>query len=103
MFKQELPFFINSQIVDAMKEKGVNTETAFNHLKKLQQEATISLKEKGEQINLEKMIRQDQFFSPIQDQFDALFNPLNHIGCAEEQVNDFIQYEVLPLLAQLPA
>ena len=98
--KQELPYLIDGKMIALASQAGLNKDQVRTHLKNLQKEATILLKEKGLQIDLEQRIRSDDSFVLLRGQFDEIFNPNNYVGCAVEQVTQFLSDDVDPLLKQ---
>lgn len=64
----------------------------------LSQEAGAQVKEHGLDNDLVDRIKRDPYFAPILSQLDALLDPSTFIGRAPEQVVEFIEEEVYPVL-----
>jgi len=64
----------------------------------LSQEAGAQVKQHGLDNDLVDRIRKDPYFAPILSQLDALLDPSTFVGRAPEQVIDFLEGEVYPML-----
>ncbi|CBY39331.1 unnamed protein product [Oikopleura dioica] len=64
----------------------------------LSQEAGARVKNEGAENDLIERIRKCEFFAPIHSQLDSLLEPATFIGRAPEQVDEFIEKEVNPIL-----
>lgn len=53
----------------------------------------------GKENDLLDRVRKDSYFSPIVSELDSLLDPTTYIGRAPEQVAEFLQDEVKPVLA----
>lgn len=65
----------------------------------LSHEAGAQVKQHGKDNDLIERIRSDKYFEPILGQLDALLEPSTFVGRAPEQVLEFLQEEVYPVLA----
>ena len=54
------------------------------------------VKLEGGRNDLVDRIRSDEFFLPIRDQVEDILHPKNFIGRSEEQVELFLEEELLP-------
>jgi len=68
----------------------------------LSQEAGDVVKKQGKDNDLVQRIVNCPYFQPIHDQLEALLNPSTFIGRAPEQVEEFLQEEVRPVLSKYP-
>lgn len=64
----------------------------------LSQEAGAQVKQHGLDNDLVDRIRKDPYFAPILSQLDALLDPSTFVGRAPEQVVEFLEEEVYPVL-----
>lgn len=64
----------------------------------LSQEAGAQVKQHGLDNDLVDRIRNDPYFAPILSQLDALLDPSTFVGRAPEQVVEFLEEEVYPVL-----
>jgi len=53
----------------------------------------------GKENDLLDRIRADPYFAPIINDLDAILDPSTYIGRAPEQVTEFLESEVKPVLA----
>jgi len=65
----------------------------------LSHEAGVQVKQHGEDNDLVKRIKKDPYFAPILPQLSSLLDPSSFVGRAPEQVKEFIEEEVKPVLA----
>jgi adenylosuccinate lyase len=96
--KAELPFMATEYIIAAMVEKGSNRQEVHEKMRIFSQIAGDRVKLDGLDNNLLDLIRADDFFSPIHDRLENIFDPKRFIGRAMEQIDDFYDYEVTPAL-----
>lgn len=66
----------------------------------LSQEAGAQVKQHGLDNDLVDRIRKDPYFAPILNQLDSLLEPSTFTGRASDQVVEFINEEVEPILKQ---
>lgn len=64
----------------------------------LSQEAGTQVKQHGLDNDLVERIKRDPYFAPILPQLNDLLDPSTFIGRAPEQVVEFIEEEVYPVL-----
>lgn len=64
----------------------------------LSQEAGAQVKQYGKDNDLVERIKKDPYFKPILDQLDNLLDPRTFVGRAPEQVIEFLEEEVQPML-----
>lgn len=56
------------------------------------------MKQYGKDNDLVERIKKDPYFEPILDQLDNLLDPRTFVGRAPEQVIEFLEEEVQPVL-----
>ena len=60
------------------------------------------MKSKGRPNDLIQRIETDSFFAPIHESLSELLDPSTFTGRAAEQVEEFLSFEVLPVLEKSP-
>ncbi|OXU25705.1 hypothetical protein TSAR_014134 [Trichomalopsis sarcophagae] len=96
---QELPFMTAENVIMAMVKAGGDRQVCHEKIRVLSHEAGAQVKQHGKDNDLIERIRRDKYFEPILGQLDALLEPSTFVGRAPEQVLEFIQEEVYPVLA----
>ncbi|CAL7933097.1 unnamed protein product [Xylocopa violacea] len=95
---QELPFMTAENIIMAMVKAGGDRQVCHEKIRVLSQEASAQVKQHGKDNDLVERIRRDSYFAPILNQLNDLLNPQTFIGRAPQQVVEFIDEEVSPVL-----
>ncbi|XP_075232127.1 adenylosuccinate lyase isoform X2 [Lycorma delicatula] len=95
---QELPFMSTENIIMAVVQAGGDRQVCHEHIRVLSQEAGEQVKKHGLDNDLVDRIKAHPYFRCILPQFDSLLDPKTFIGCAPEQVTQFLSEEVHPLL-----
>lgn len=95
---QELPFMAAENIIMAMVKAGGDRQVCHEKIRVLSHEAGAQVKQHGLDNDLIKRVKQDPYFSPILAQLDDLLNPSTFVGRAPEQVVEFLEEEVNPIL-----
>ncbi|XP_001607992.1 adenylosuccinate lyase [Nasonia vitripennis] len=96
---QELPFMTAENVIMAMVKAGGDRQVCHEKIRVLSHEAGAQVKQHGKDNDLIERIRRDKYFEPILGQLDALLEPSTFVGRAPEQVLEFLQEEVYPVLA----
>ncbi|ERL84499.1 hypothetical protein D910_01929 [Dendroctonus ponderosae] len=96
---QELPFMSAENIIMAMVKKGGDRQVCHEKIRVLSQEAGNQVKIHGKENDLLDRVRKDAYFAPIVSELGSLLDPATYIGRAPEQVAEFLQDEVKPVLA----
>lgn len=95
-----LPFMATENIIVAMVAAGEDRQEVHEKIRVHSHEAAIQIRVEGKLNDLLDRIRADKYFAPIVDNMDKLLNPQTYIGCAAEQVEEFIQESVAPVLKE---
>ncbi|KAJ8681738.1 hypothetical protein QAD02_017530 [Eretmocerus hayati] len=95
---QELPFMSAENVIMAMVKAGGDRQVCHEKIRVLSQEAGAQVKQHGKDNDLVERIRRDKYFEPIIPQLDALLDPSTFIGRAPDQVVEFLEEEVYPVL-----
>ena len=61
-------------------------------------QASYAVKKEGKPCNLIELIKNDDVFAAVKDKLDDLLNPKDFIGRSPEQVVDFVNGEVRPII-----
>ncbi|GIY11009.1 adenylosuccinate lyase [Caerostris extrusa] len=96
--KMELPFMATENILMAMVKLGGDRQVCHEEIRVLSHQAAEVVKMQGGDNDLVERILNSPYFAPIYDQLDSLLNPSTFIGRAPEQVTEFLEEEVYPLL-----
>ncbi len=94
----ELPFMATENLLMAAVKKGGDRQKLHEVIRAHSMEASRRVKEDGLDNNLLELLRDAPEFSSIRDEFDSLFDPIGFIGRAPEQVEEFLDGEIRPLL-----
>ena len=86
--------------MEAVK-KGKDRQEIHERIRVHSMEAAKKVKEEGKPNDLIERILNDKAIGIDSEELQALLNPEKFIGCAPEQVDDFINNHVSPLLEQL--
>lgn len=97
--RQELPFMSAENLIMAMVKKGGDRQVCHEKIRVLSQEAAKEVKQHGKDNDLIDRVRADSYFAPILDQLEHLLNPSTFTGRAADQVIEFYNEEVKPVLA----
>lgn len=85
-------------IIVAMVKEGGNRQVCHEKIRVLSHEAAKQVKVHGKNNDLIERIKNDTYFEPIKSKIDALMDPKTFIGRAPNQVLEFIEQEVNPVL-----
>lgn len=95
---QELPFMSTENIIMAMVKAGGDRQICHEKIRQLSQEAGVEVKKFGRDNDLVQRIKNDKYFEPILNQLDSILDPKTFTGRAANQVVDFLNEEVKPVL-----
>ncbi|XP_077286241.1 adenylosuccinate lyase [Arctopsyche grandis] len=96
---QELPFMCTENIIMAMVKAGGDRQVCHEKIRVLSQQASNQVKQLGQDNDLIARVKDDPYFEPIIDQLDDILDASTFIGRAPEQVVEFLDDEVKPILA----
>ena len=96
----ELPFMATENILMAAVKAGGDRQELHEAIRKHSMAAGKQVKEAGKSNDLLDRLKADQLFANIADRIDEIMNPVEFIGRAPEQVTEFLNNEVKPLLAK---
>lgn len=95
----ELPFMSTENIIMAMVKKGGDRQVCHEKIRVLSHEAGAQVKKFGKDNDLVDRIKADSYFAPILNDLGAILDPSTFIGRSADQVDEFIQDEIKPVLA----
>lgn len=98
--KSELPFMATENIMMAAVKAGGDRQELHEAIREHSMEAGRQVKEAGKANDLLDRLKTDPLFANIADQIDDIVKPEDFIGRAPEQVIEFLDAEVKPLLAE---
>ena len=96
----ELPFMASENILMAFVKAGGNRQDGHERIRVLAQAAGNRVKQEGADNDLLERIRADDMFSCVADKLEDIMNPSDYIGRAPEQVDVFIEHELMPVLGK---
>ncbi|KAL7017742.1 hypothetical protein ACKWTF_010502 [Chironomus riparius] len=95
---QELPFMATENILSAMEMAGIDRQECHEKLRILSHEASNQVKQYGKKNDLIERIKIDSYFKPIINQLHLLMDPKSFTGRAAQQVVEFYDEDIKPLL-----
>jgi len=96
----ELPFMASENILMAFVKAGGNRQDGHERIRVLAQAAGNRVKQEGADNDLLERIRADDMFSCVADKLEDIMNPSDYIGRAPEQVDVFVEHELMPVLGK---
>lgn len=97
---QELPFMAAENVIMAMVKAGGDRQICHEKIRVLSHEAGAQVKQHGKDNDLVERIRNDSYFAPILNQLEHILDAKTFTGRAADQVVEFIDEEVKPILAK---
>ena len=99
----ELPFMATENIMMAAVKAGGNRQDLHEAIREHSMEAARKIKEEGGDNDLLDRLKSDELFAAIADKIDDLVNPQEFVGRAPEQVTEFLNTDIYPLLEKYAA
>ncbi len=96
--RSELPFMATENILMAAVRVGGDRQSLHEVIRRHSMDAARRVKEEGSDNDLLERLRRDPAFSVIADRFEELTDPRAFIGRAPEQVTEFLNEHVRPVL-----
>lgn len=97
---QELPFMAAENVIMAMVKAGGDRQVCHEKIRVLSHEAGAQVKQHGKDNDLVERIKNDSYFAPILGQLNHILDAKTFTGRAAEQVKEFYEEEVIPVLAK---
>lgn len=95
--ERELPFMATENILMEAVKQGGDRQELHERIRELAVEAAERIRE-GEENRLTDRIKDDPLFEKISDRIDDIIDPVKFTGRCGEQVREYIESEVDPLL-----
>jgi len=95
---QELPFMAAENVIMAMVKLGGDRQVCHEKIRVLSHEAGAQVKQQGKDNDLVERIKNDPYFQPILNQLEHILDAKTFTGCAADQVQEFFDEEVQPML-----
>ena len=96
--RAELPFIATENILMACVKRGGDRQEIHEVIRKHSQAATAQVKQEGKENDLLDRLASDPAISMTRDEIDALLDLRAFVGRAPQQVTEFIENEVQPVL-----
>lgn len=84
----------------AMVQAGGDRQVCHEKIRVLSHEAGAQVKQHGKDNDLIARVKSDPYFAPIISQLDKILDASTFIGRAPEQVTEFIEEEVDPVISK---
>jgi adenylosuccinate lyase len=94
---KELPFIATENILMRAVEKGGDYQELHERLRKYSIEAGNRVKQSGLENNLCELVAADPAFEISLEELNQLLDPMNFVGRAVQQVDEFLANEVAPI------
>jgi adenylosuccinate lyase len=95
---EELPFMATENIIMAAVKKGGDRQVLHERIRKHSMEAAKRVKQEGKTNDLLERISSDPIFNLTQDEITNIMDIYQFIGRAPQQVEEFIEHSITPLL-----
>lgn len=96
----ELPFMATENILMAAVKAGGDRQELHESIRVHSMEAARQIKEYGKDNDLLERIKGDEHFAVIVDKIDSLVDPTAFVGRAPDQVKEFVERDIQPILDQ---
>ena len=94
----ELPFMATENIMMAAVKKGGNRQDLHEKLRQHSLAAAAVVKQEGKKNDLIERICRDESFGLSESEVRSILKPENFVGLSSDQVDDFLQEVVRPIL-----
>ena len=98
--QRELPFMATENIMMSAVKKGGDRQALHERIRVHSMAAANEVKMNGAQNDLVHRIAQDPVFQMGEEEIQEILNPINFVGRAPQQTEEFIADYVQPLLEQ---
>jgi adenylosuccinate lyase len=99
ILREELPFLASERLLMEAVKGGVDRQDAHERIRVLSRTASEAIHD-GQPNPLRSLLAEDDLFGPLAGRLDELLDPRGCVGRAPEQVLEFVESEVDPLLAR---
>lgn len=94
----ELPFMATENILMAAVKAGGDRQNLHEVIRELSMQSARQVKEFGKDNDLMERIRKSPDFSNVKDKLEDMMDPIKFVGRAPQQVVEFIQEDIDPIL-----
>ncbi|MBZ4666254.1 adenylosuccinate lyase [Mahella sp.] len=101
--REELPFMATEYILMEAVKRGGDRQELHERIRRYSVQAGRQVKEEGKPNDLINMIASDPAFSLSRQEIDAIMDAKNFVGRAPQQVDEFIDENVQPVLEKYGA
>ena len=98
---EELPFMATENIMMEAVKRGGDRQELHEKIRELSMIAGANVKDKGEPNNLLELIAAEPMFGIGLEELQNLMDPALYVGRAPEQTKEFIEEDILPILASV--
>lgn len=98
--REELPFMATETLLMEAVQAGGDRQELHEKIREYSMQASYRVKAEGKSNNLIELIKADDAFPMSDAHIDSLMDPINFIGRAKEQTEEFCRDAVQPVLAQ---
>ncbi len=99
-FMSEIPFMATENIMMDAVKKGGDRQELHEKIRQYSMEAGRNVKVEGKDNNLAELIANDKSFGLSIDEINAVMKPANFVGRSPEQVEDFLNDVISPILEE---
>jgi adenylosuccinate lyase len=96
--EEELPFLASENLMMEAVKSGADRQVVHEAVRRASHEAARAMKEEGANNKLRELLKKDPALASVARRLDDLLTGARYVGRAPEQVLEFIQAEVDPLL-----
>lgn len=97
---EELPFMATEPILMEAVKRGGNRQELHEKIRVYSMEAGRHVKEEGKDNNLIYLMAQDDAFNMTEEEMKEVLNPRKLCGYAPEQVKEFLESNIFPILKE---
>ena len=99
-FMAEIPFMASENIMMDAVKKGGDRQELHEKIRQYSMEAGRNVKVEGKENNLAELIAADESFGLSIEEINAVMKPANFVGRSPQQVEDFLNEVISPILAE---
>ena len=99
-FMEEIPFMATENIMMDAVKKGGDRQELHEKIRQYSMEAGRNVKVEGKENNLAELIAADESFGLSIEEINAVMKPANFVGRSPQQVEDFLNEVISPILAE---
>ena len=99
-FMAEIPFMATEIIMMDAVKKGGDRQELHEKIRQYSMEAGRNVKVEGKENNLAELIAADESFGLSIEEINAVMKPANFVGRSPQQVEDFLNEVISPILAE---